>query len=51
MCIVWIISGEKLVFTTDNVDLGRLYFNGYAFFGTDGNLKEYINKQFEKHFN
>ena len=51
MCIVWIVSGEKLVFTTDNVDLGRLYFNGYAFFDTDGNLKEYINKQFEKYFN
>lgn len=51
MCIVWIISGEKMVFTTDNSDLGRLYFNGYAFFDTDGNLKKYVNKQFEKHFN
>lgn len=51
MCIVWIISGEKMVFTTDNSDLGRLYFNGYAFFDTDGKLKKYINKQFEKHFN
>lgn len=51
MSIFWIMSGEKMVFATDDNYLGRLVFDGYAFFDTDGKLKKYINKQFEKHFN